>query len=103
MGQKKFDIIVSNPPYIAIGDPRISVETQKHEPSSSLYATNNGLGAYEMIAAGARGYLNENGRVLVEIGQGQEKEVTSIFSNHGFELEKSKKDLCGIIRCLIMR
>ena len=99
--EQKFDVIVSNPPYISEGDPRVSQETDMYEPESSLYATNNGLGAYEIIAAKARSYLKTHGNIVLEIGEHQENEVTNIFKTYGYKLDKVAKDLNGIIRCLV--
>jgi release factor glutamine methyltransferase len=98
---QKFDLIISNPPYIAEGDNMVSLETSRYEPKISLYADENGLYAYKIIASGAREYLNADGSIIVEIGINQEKDVIEIFEGQGFECKKMAKDLSGIIRCLV--
>lgn len=63
---KKYDCIISNPPYV-LKDEYTSPET-KYEPSIALYANNNGLEFYERILKTAKDYLNDNGSIIFEIG-----------------------------------
>ncbi len=97
---KKFDIIVSNPPYIAFKDKRVNIGAT-HDPKIALYAKNNGLAAYESIANNAKNWLNDDGKIYLEIGKGQFLRVKKVFTNTGWEFIRAEKDLSGIIRCLV--
>lgn len=95
-----FDIIISNPPYIARNSKEISKETMLYEPSNALFADNDGLECYHRIAKNAYKFLHPNGSIYLEIGYDQEKKVTEIYEKAGFILEKKYEDLSKIIRCL---
>jgi release factor glutamine methyltransferase len=95
----RFDIIVSNPPYIALGDGRVNAAA-RHDPRIALYAANNGLAAYEAIAKNAVKWINPGGRIYLEIGQGQGDAVCGIFARNGWVFIKSFDDLSGIRRVL---
>lgn len=92
----KFDIIVSNPPYIAIEEKNtIQKNVIDYEPHVALFASDtNPLIFYEKIAAFATTHLNNNGKIFVEINEVYGKEVISIFEQHAFKCEL-KKDLQG--------
>mgnify|MGYP000093999420 CR=1 FL=1 len=99
---EKFDIIISNPPYIDKDDADIMAEeTYLHEPQLALFASNSGYEAFEKIASSAKKYLNDNGKIFLEIGLGQCDKVRDIFLSEGLQYEDHVKDLSGIIRCLI--
>ena len=95
-----FDVIVSNPPYIARGDKRVDAGAQ-HDPYMALYAKHDGLAAYEQIAKNAKTWLKPDGKIYLEIGIGMENAVKEIFSNNGWTFIKSEKDLGDIIRVLV--
>jgi len=97
---KKFDIIVSNPPYIKYGDTRVN-DGAKFDPKIALYAKNDGLAAYEEIAKNAKKLLKNNGKIYLEIGVGQSNPIIKIFNFYGFKFERSEKDLSGINRILV--
>jgi release factor glutamine methyltransferase len=98
---EKFDLIVSNPPYIPHFEVfDLSLEVQNYDPHLALDGGNDGLEAYRAIAAGAADHLKPNGLVMVEIGAGQSADVTEIFENRGFELNGQKSDLGGHVRAL---
>ena len=97
---EKFDIIVSNPPYIARNDTRVN-DGAKHDPKIALYADNNGLMAYEQIAQNAKNILNQNGKIYLEIGVGQSAQIIKIFEFYGWHFERVAKDLSGINRVVI--
>jgi release factor glutamine methyltransferase len=98
---ERFDLIVSNPPYIATSDiPALASEVRQYDPHLALNGGVDGLTAYRHIAGGARDWLLEKGRVLVEIGCGQKDEVLAIFEEFGFEFDSEKPDLAGHVRCL---
>ncbi len=98
--RQKFDIIVSNPPYIAIGDPRVDAAA-KHDPQIALYAKNRGMAAYEQIATNAKNWIADGGRLYVEIGAGGEVSVRKIFESAGWKFVRANKDLSGIVRVLV--
>ncbi len=98
----KFDIIVSNPPYIRAGDWRVN-RGAMFDPKIALYAKNNGLAAYEQIAESAKNYIKPNGKIYLEIGIAQEKDIIDIFEKQGWTFIAQKPDLSGIIRVLVFK
>ena len=81
-----FDLIVSNPPYIALTEmPQLSPEVRDHDPRMALTDEGDGLDAYRAIAAGAGAHLAPGGRILVEIGPAQGISVSGIFRAAGLE------------------
>ena len=82
----RFDLIVSNPPYIAAGEMAgLSPDVRDWEPHSALTDGADGLTAYRAIAAGARDHLTSGGHVLVEIGPTQGAAVIALFADKGAE------------------
>jgi len=100
--REKFDIIVSNPPYIAYGDPRVDVAA-KHDPRVALYAKNRGMAAYEQIAQNAKNWIADGGRLYIEIGAGGEVSVRKIFESANWHFARAARDLSGITRVLVFR
>ena len=97
----QFHLIVSNPPYIPLGDiARLPPEVRGFDPAIALDGGPDGLEAYRRIAARAGVHLAPGGHILVEIGAGQEQEVSAIFAVLGFRQENAKADLAGHVRCL---
>ena len=97
---EKFDIIVSNPPYIKYGDERVNTGAQ-FDPRIALYAKNDGLYAYEQIAKNAKKLLKKDGKIYLEIGVGQSNQIIKIFKFYGWNFERVEPDLSGINRVLI--
>ncbi len=98
-GDHKFDLIISNPPYINSGEiPTLSPDVRLYDPVLALDGGGDGLEAYRAIAHGAKARLSPTGFVVVEIGAGQASDVEAIFKAHGFALSSSKLDLGGHIR-----
>lgn len=97
---KQFDIIVSNPPYIAKKDARVN-DGAKHDPKMALYAKNNGLAAYESIARNAKTWLKPHGKMYLEIGADMGTDVKNIFFKNGWNLIRTESDLAGIERVLV--
>lgn len=95
-----FDIIVSNPPYIARGDARVN-DGAMHDPHIALYADDNGLGAYKQIAPNAWHWCKIGGKIYLEIGAGQMESVREIFESVGWKFVRAEKDLSGIDRVLV--
>lgn len=99
-----FDLIVSNPPYVATsGAADLPPEVRAFEPEDALFAGADGLEAYGALAPDCARLLAEDGVACLEIGQGQAAAVAAIASRHGLRLVASRRDLAGIERCLILR
>ncbi len=91
-----FDLIVSNPPYIALDEMAgLSEEVRQHEPHMALTDGGDGLGAYRVIAAGAPGHLTQGGRLMVEIGPTQGQAVCDLFAQAGLHRPVVIPDLDG--------
>lgn len=90
---KNFDLIVSNPPYIAENDSHLS--DLSYEPINALVAANNGLAAYEAICAAAKNYLSTKGILMFEHGWQQHLAVAEIMKNAGFVDIQHQQDLLG--------
>jgi release factor glutamine methyltransferase len=93
---ERFDLIVSNPPYIAEGD--VHLDALKHEPIAALTSGTNGMQAIEHIVSYAPRHLHRNGMLWLEHGYDQALAVRSLLSQHGFEQVQSLKDLAQIER-----
>lgn len=98
--REKFDIIVSNPPYIVIGDTRVN-DGAKYDPHVALYAKNRGMAAYEQIASNAKNWITGDGKLYIEIGAGAEVPVRKIFESAGWTFVRANKDLAGLNRVLV--
>jgi len=96
--QGNFDIIVSNPPYIAISE-QLDASTL-HDPSMALFSGQTGLEAYEQILPKLKRLLKPKGKIFLEIGRGQELCVEKIAIAAGLANESVFTDLSGIIRVL---
>jgi len=92
----RFDLIVSNPPYIAAAElPALAPEVRDHEPLNALSDGADGLTAYRALARGAPGHLMPGGRLLVEIGPTQGAAVVHLLSEAGFDALEVHRDLDG--------
>lgn len=100
---KKYDVIISNPPYIAY-DEEIMDIVKNNEPHIALYASNNGLYYYEEILKNVYKYINNNGLIAFEIGYNQGEEIKKLASKYlnkyDFEI---KKDMTGKDRMVFIR
>lgn len=94
---ERFDLVVSNPPYIAEGDPHM--KALRHEPRSALTSGPNGLNDICTIVAGAPAHLRPGGWLLLEHGHDQAGAVRALLQAQGFEAVDSRRDLAGIERC----
>jgi release factor glutamine methyltransferase len=90
---ERFDLIVSNPPYVAAGDPHLA--DLAHEPRSALVAGADGLDDIRRIVAGAGSHLRPGGSLMVEHGYDQRDAVMGIFRAGGFEVLLAHDDLAG--------
>jgi len=93
--QKKFDLIVSNPPYIDCEDINLNQGDVRFEPASALVARDNGLADIKHIADMARSFLTAQGQLFFEHGFEQGDAVRSILLTLGFEAAQTKQDLNG--------
>lgn len=92
----KFDLIASNPPYIAEAEmPGLAPEVRDWEPRAALTPGGDGLDAYRAIAAGAGARLMPGGRLLLEIGPTQAGAVVALLDAAGFAKAKVRRDLDG--------
>lgn len=99
--QGPFDLIVSNPPYIARNDiSGLEPEVRDHDPTVALDGGPDGLACYRAIAAQAPRQLAPGGRLVVELGLGQETAVRGLFSGAGLTVGEARPDLAGIPRAL---
>ncbi|EPX81916.1 peptide chain release factor N(5)-glutamine methyltransferase [Salipiger mucosus] len=95
-GPERFDLIVSNPPYIAAAEMAgLSPEVLGHEPRMALTDEGDGLSAYGAIAAGAAAHLAPGGRLMVEIGPTQGPAVARLFEAAGLARVSVTPDLDG--------
>ncbi|MDX2368019.1 MAG: peptide chain release factor N(5)-glutamine methyltransferase [Colwellia sp.] len=92
---KKFDIIVSNPPYIDGDDINLSQGDVRFEPKSALVAAEQGLADIKHIANKARCYLNTDGKLFFEHGFEQGHAVRKILTELGYKNAQTKQDLNG--------
>jgi len=91
----RFDLIVSNPPYIAEDDKHLSQGDVRFEPLSALVADDQGLACYALILSQAANYLNTGANVLMEHGWEQGAAVRDIFKNNGFQNVETTQDYSG--------
>ena len=97
----RFDLIISNPPYISkVEYELLPKEIKDHEPKSALQAENNGLYYYEKILQNAKEHLTESGKIYFEIGCDQAEKITQIAKENGFSNIQVFKDLNGFDRIM---
>lgn len=89
----RFDLIVSNPPYIAANDPHMVA--LRHEPALALTDGGDGMACLREIVAGAGAHLQAGGWLLVEHGYDQGTDVRALFAAAGFEDVQTRRDLGG--------
>ena len=96
---QRFDVIVSNPPYVATGDPHLSQGDVRFEPLEALAAPDLlGLDCIRSIVECAPGYLNKSGWLLLEHGYDQAQVCCNLLRQSGFERIATANDLTGIPR-----
>lgn len=98
----KYDVIVSNPPYIPTKDVvELEQEVKEHDPLLALDGSDDGLKFYRIISKNAVEYLREKGMLFLEIGYDQGKTVPDLLKNNGFTNIKVFKDLSGLDRMVV--
>lgn len=100
---RKFDAIVSNPPYIAKHDSHWQQGELCFEPKSALVAGNNGLEALYEIITTAKNHLNRSGWLMLEHGHEQKEAVELLLKQTGYGEITSYNDLAGIARVMVAR
>ena len=98
--KKKYDVIVSNPPYIPEDEMKYCSPEVKFEPETALIAEDEGLQFYKAIIANYKDSLNDGGMLLFEVGFSQGEKVSQLLQNAGFKDVKVQKDLNGINRAV---
>ena len=103
--EEAYDIIVSNPPYIALSEREgLQKEVRDYEPEMALFSGEDGLDAVRVILKDAADHLNTGGLLLMEIGESQGEKVLEIIAKTGeFSSFEIKKDLSGLDRYLLAR
>ena len=101
---EKYDIIVSNPPYISREDEsEVGLNVLHSEPHLALFADENGLAIYRRIAEDAKDYLTDGGRIYLEIGYKQGQSVPALFRKHLPEKRvRTLKDRFGQDRMVVI-
>lgn len=99
---QRFDLILSNPPYIRTGDiATLDVSVRDHDPRLALDGGDDGLGPYRIFAKTLPDVLAPGGVVVLEIGAGQEEDVIALMRAGGLAWRGSRRDLGGHPRALI--
>lgn len=95
----KYDIIISNPPYIKSDTIKtLMPQVKEYEPISALDGGSDGLYFYKKIISECKNYLNKNGELLFEIGYDQSLEISKLLSEKNFTEIKTTKDYAGLDR-----
>lgn len=101
---QKFDMIVSNPPYIPSQDiETLMTEVKNYDPMLALDGGADGFDSYKRIAELVQNLLKTEGCILIESGAGQARQISEIFSAQGLHLLNIYPDLAGIERCVVLK
>jgi release factor glutamine methyltransferase len=101
---ERYNLIVSNPPYIASGTiASLDRDVALFEPRKALDGGTDGFDAYRELGPRIRSQLHDGGRAILELGVGQAATVSGIFAAAGLETIRLANDLSGIERCLVAR
>lgn len=99
---EKYDLIVSNPPYIPLSEKATIQKEVTFDPDLALYTKDEkGLEFYEKISKNAKNYLNKNGYLLFEMGLGQSEDIKQTLEQEDYKNIQIEKDLAGIDRVII--
>jgi release factor glutamine methyltransferase len=98
ISERSFDLIISNPPYVAEGDPHLQAGDLRFEPALALSCGADGLSVIRQLVAQAARSLEPGGRILLEHGHDQAASVRDLLCAHGFDSVRSWPDLAGIER-----
>lgn len=101
-GLEKFDMIISNPPYIPSEEiENLEIEVRHYDPVLALDGGEDGLDFYRKISEKGQQYLVENGKLLLEIGHGQSKAICRILQRDGWKDCKEFEDYAGRERIIM--
>lgn len=95
INEHDFDLVISNPPYIADNDPHLRQGDVRFEPNHALVSDENGLQDIRLIAEQARQHLRSSGRLLIEHGYHQQTDVQAIFNTLNYQQVTTHRDLSG--------
>jgi len=95
IAQFEFDLIISNPPYVASDDPHLSQGDLRFEPDCALVADEQGLKDIKLICHHARNFLNSGGTLVIEHGCNQQADVQTIFEKNNYRNITTHHDLSG--------
>ncbi len=99
----KYDLIVSNPPYISAQDYQaLPAEIRDFEPAIALLADEQGLQFYRRILSEGKRYIHQDSKFCFEVGETQASQISHIASDLGFKTQIIKRDLCGKDRYMII-
>ena len=97
----KYDLVISNPPYIASEDiKKLSKSVKIYDPILSLDGGDDGLNSYRLIASDLKRIISMNALIIIEIGYNQSLQVIDIFKKNDFKLIKKYNDINGLDRVL---
>ncbi|MDH5218026.1 MAG: peptide chain release factor N(5)-glutamine methyltransferase [Gammaproteobacteria bacterium] len=96
-----FDLVVSNPPYIEVGDPDLASDVRRYEPGSALVSDDSGLADIKIIARQSSALLGSGSWLMLEHGWMQASEVKNVLQNNDFVNGEILKDLAGHDRVTI--
>jgi len=93
--KEKFDVIVSNPPYVASNDPHLENNVLRYEPENAVISGDDGLEDIQKIILGATTYLSNKGYLLLEHGFQQNEKVQNLFKKNSLHKITTHKDFLG--------
>ena len=97
------DVIVSNPPYVAVGSVDLETNVGEWEPKDALFAGADGLNDYRVIIPGAIDYLRPDGWLVLEIGYDQGSAVSALFEQQGYRKIEVRQDLAKLDRIVFAK
>jgi len=100
LGGERFDLIVSNPPYIGVTE-ELTTEVRDFEPGLAIFSGETGMEFYERLAREASNYLRADGQLMLEVGYRQAGKVKDLFEANGWRHLQTVKDLSGIERVVV--
>ncbi|MBM3839795.1 MAG: peptide chain release factor N(5)-glutamine methyltransferase [Verrucomicrobia bacterium] len=103
-GGARFDLIVSNPPYIPSREiETLQPEVRDFDPRLALDGGEDGLGFYRALASKAKSFLRPEGKLMLEFGDGQEERIRTLFEDHTWTIESVECDHSGRPRIIVAR